>query len=93
MNFRLPNNGAGDTSGDQQQEWARRITNFSRERGSAEERPEILAAVARTLGASPTLPPLPAFQEKGVYFDIFTKTPDFANPPHKSPPPLFYRGG
>ena len=57
MYFGLPNNGAGAKSRDQQQEWARRIANLRRDRGSAGKRPEILGAVARTLGVSPAPPP------------------------------------
>ena len=57
MYFGLPESGMGAKSRDQHQEWARRVANLRRERGSAGKRPEISGAAARTLEVSPT-PPL-----------------------------------
>ena len=65
MYFGLPNNGMGAKSRDQQQEWARRIANLRRDRGSAGKRPEILGAVARTLGVSPAPPPFTGSRDTG----------------------------
>ena len=53
------------------------------------EWPEIVAAVARTLGVSPTPPLLTDLRHTGVYSDFFGETLGSATSPRKSRHPLF----
>ena len=91
--FRLSDDGMGDKSSSQQPEWAGRIADLFRERGSAEEWPEISRAVARTLGIPPTPPSMSDIRDKGLYLDCFAKTLDYAISPHKTRHPLHVASG
>ena len=53
----------------QKQGWARRVVNPFRDMGSSEERPDILGAVAKSLGVRPAPPPIPNLQipDSGIF--------------------------
>ena len=74
----------GDKSRGDQKDRMRRILNLFRERGSAEDWPGLLGAVAQTPGVAPAPAPPPDLRGPGLRRDFFARTLDFAIFPRKS---------
>ena len=74
----LSNIGMGVSARGQQKEWARKVANLFRARGSAENGPAVLVAAAKVLGVYPIPPPPPNLHDPGPYLEFPAKTLDFA---------------